>query len=124
MLRLKLAVFASLFLLTTSPVSAQPAQMIIQVWSFGFAPNPVHLAAGRPVILTFVNLSTSSHDFSAPGFFEHASFAAGSVPLKEIELKPHETKSVTLTPAAGSYEAHCSHFMHKQMGMSDVILVN
>ena len=42
----------------------------------------------------------------------------------EVELKPHEIKTLTLVPAAGSYEAHCSHFMHKQMGMDARIVVD
>jgi plastocyanin len=41
-----------------------------------------------------------------------------------IDLKPHETKSITLVPARGTYQAHCSHFLHKQMGMSDTIIVD
>jgi plastocyanin len=28
-----------------------------------------------------------------------------------------------LIPRAGTYHAHCSHFMHKQLGMSDTIVV-
>jgi plastocyanin len=27
-------------------------------------------------------------------------------------------------PAAGTYHAHCSHFLHKQMGMTDLIVVS
>ena len=40
-----------------------------------------------------------------------------------IELAPHETKSITLIPRAGTYPAHCSHFFHKQTGMSNEIVV-
>jgi hypothetical protein len=32
--------------------------------------------------------------------------------------------SITLIPHAGRYKAHCSHFMHKQLGMSDEIIVS
>ena len=101
----------------------QPAQLLVQVWSYGFAPNPIHLAAGRPVTLTFVNRSGSGHDFTAAGFFRHATITAGAAPDGEIELGAHETKTVTLIPARGTYAAHCSHFLHKQMGMSDAIIV-
>jgi plastocyanin len=117
------AAFA-LALLFAAPAAAQPAQFVVQVWSFGFAPNPIHLAAGRPVTLTFVNRSGSSHDFTAPGFFQHAALTGGGPPISEIELRPHETRSVTLVPARGTYQAHCSHFLHKQMGMSDLIVVD
>ena len=115
---------AALALLVAAPAAAQSAQLVIRIWSFGFAPNPIHLAAGRPVTLTFVNQSGSSHDFTAPGFFQHARIVAGSASENEIELRPHETRTITLIPAAGRFQAHCSHFFHKQMGMSDYILVD
>ena len=121
----KLAFLALVPFVAAAPAAAQaPAQLMVQVYNFGFAPHPIHLAAGKPVTLTFVNRSGSGHDFTAPGFFQHASITAGAAPGGEIELRPHETKTVTLVPRAGSYQAHCSHFLHKQMGMSDLILVH
>ena len=107
-----------------SPASAQPAGLVIQVYSYGFAPRPIHLAAGRPVRLTFVNQSGSSHDFSASGFFARSRILSGDASNGEVDLPPHQTRTVTLVPTAGTYHAHCSHFFHKQMGMSDVIVVN
>jgi len=119
------AAVALMSLFVVAPAAAQqPAQLMVQVWSFGFAPNPIHLAAGRPVTLTFVNRSGSSHDFTAPGFFQHARILAGGPVGNEVDLRPHETRTVTLIPAAGTYQAHCSHFLHKQMGMNDEIIVN
>jgi plastocyanin len=115
---------AALALLPAQPGRSQPAQLVVRIWSFGFAPHPIHLAAGRPVTLTFVNQSGSSHDFTAPGFFKHARILSGAALDNEIELRPHETKTVSLVPAAGTYQAHCSHFLHKQMGMSDLIVVD
>lgn len=122
----RLAAAAACSLLMSAPVLAQPAQLTVQVWSFGFGPQPIRLVAGRPVTLTFVNTSGSSHDFVAPGFFQHARITAGAMPMQMamIDLKPHETKSITLVPARGTYQAHCSHFLHKQMGMSDTIIVS
>lgn len=122
---LKLASLAAALLLGSfAPAAAQPAQVVVQVWSFGFAPSPLHLAAGKPVTLSFVNRSGSGHDFTAPGFFQHARITAGAAPDGEIELKAHETRTITLVPASGTYQAHCSHFLHKQMGMSDLIVVD
>jgi plastocyanin len=120
----RLAGAAAISLLVAAPAPAQPAQLTIQVWSFGFAPQPIHLRADQPVTLTFINRSGSSHDFTAPGFFQHARITAGSAPGDEIELGPHQTKAITLVPARGTYQAHCSHFLHKQMGMSDQIIVD
>ena len=117
------AAAAAFALCLASSAAAQPAQVVVQVWSYGFAPTPIHLAAGRPVTLTFVNRSGSGHDFTAEAFFQNARITAGAAPDGEIELAPHETKSVTLVPARGTYHAHCSHFFHKQMGMHDEIIV-
>ncbi|WP_420030943.1 cupredoxin domain-containing protein [Sphingomonas flavescens] len=104
--------------------SAQPATQTITVSSFSFAPKPVHLTAGQPVTLTFVNSSGSSHDFTAKTFFGASRITAGAAPGGEIELRGHETKTITLVPARGTYTAHCSHFFHTQMGMTNQIIVD
>jgi plastocyanin len=119
----RLAALAALSLLA-APAVAQPAAVTIDVQNFSFAPTPIHLRAGQPVTLAFVNRSGSGHDFTAVKFFATSRIVAGAAPDGEIELRPHETKTITLVPRAGSYKAHCSHFMHKQMGMSDSILVD
>ncbi len=113
-----------LALLGASQASAQPAAQTIEVANFHFTPVPIRLAAGRPVTLTFVNASGSGHDFTSPRFFAAATVTAGAAPNGEIELAPHQTRSITLIPRAGTYHAHCSHFLHKQMGMTDEIIVN
>lgn len=118
------AATAVLALLGSTSATAQPARYVIRVWSFGFAPRPIHLAAGQAVTLVFVNESGSSHDFTAPGFFKHAMIDGDAAPDVEVELRPHQTRSITLVPRVGTYQAHCSHFLHKQMGMSDTIIVD
>src|SRR4029079_242280 len=67
----RLAAVAAMSLALGAAAAAQPApaQLTITVWSFGFAPRPIHLAAGRPVTLVFVNRSGSSPDFTAGGAF-------------------------------------------------------
>jgi plastocyanin len=116
------AAFASLLL--SDPSAAQAPAQTIYMWSYDYAPKPIHLAAGRPVTLTFVNRSGSGHDFTAKAFSANARITAGTAPGGEIELGPHQTRSITLIPRAGTYKAHCSHFLHKQFGMQDVIVVN
>jgi plastocyanin len=103
------------------PVS--PSTVQIRLWSFGFAPTPIHLAAGQPVTLQFVNQSGSAHDFTAHRFFASSTIIGGSAPGGEIDLAGHESRTVTLVPRAGTYPAHCSHFMHSQMGMKTDIVV-
>jgi plastocyanin len=121
--RLHITVLAGLSLFCAAPALAQPAAQTIQVWSYGFGPKPIALAAGQPVTLTFVNQSGGGHDFTAPEFFAASQITAGSARGGEIELGGHQTKSVTLIPRAGTYKAHCSHFMHTAFGMHDQIVV-
>lgn len=121
---LRLAAAALLPLALAAPAPAQQPGLTIVVWSYGFSPRPLHLSAGRPVTLTFVNRSGGGHDFTAERFFSSARILSGSAEGGEIELAPHETKTIRLVPAAGTYKAHCSHFFHKQMGMTDQIVVD
>ena len=123
---LRLAAIAALSgaLGAPAPAIAQPAAQTILVYSYGFSPHPIHLAAGRPVTLTFVNRSGSSHDFVAKSFLSNSRIVSGSAADGEIDLPGHAVRTVTLVPRAGSYTAHCSHFLHKQMGMTDVIIVD
>jgi plastocyanin len=106
------------------PSNAEAPAQVIAVWSFGFAPSPIRLAAGREVTLTFQNRSGSSHDFSAKGFFDHARIVAGAAPEGEVDLAPHQTKVITLVPGPGTFHVHCSHFMHEQLGMTAQIVVS
>jgi plastocyanin len=120
----RIAAVAALSLALAAPAPAQHASQTIYVWSFNFSPRPIQLAAGRPVTLTFVNRSGSGHDFTAKEFFARSRIISGSAAEGEIELRGGETKSVTLVPARGTYKAHCSHFLHATMGMTDRIIVN
>jgi plastocyanin len=120
----RLASAAFLSVLAASPVAAQPQAITISVFSFGFTPKPIHLRAGQPVTLTFVNQSSHGHDFTAPEFFAASAVSAGAAPGGKIPLAGNQTKSITLTPRAGTYPAHCSHFLHSSMGMTDQIVVN
>jgi plastocyanin len=119
----RFAAVAAASLALAAPTEAQTPTQTIVVWSFGFFPRPIALAAGRKVTLTFQNRSGSSHDFTAKTFFATSRILRGDAADGEVELKPYETKNVTLIPQAGRYTAHCSHFFHKQLGMSNRIYV-
>ena len=123
MLALRVTAAAAISFLAGDPAAAQPAARTIYVWSYHFAPDPIDLAAGRPVTLTFVNRSGSSHDFTSPTFFAYARVISGDVRNGTVELPPGETKRVTLVPRLGTYRAHCSHFLHSLLGMNDTIVV-
>ena len=124
MIGVRLLALAALSAASLAPAAAQPAAVQIRVWSFGFAPQPIQLVAGQPVTLTFVNQSGSSHDFAARAFFANSRILAGDVMGGMVDLRGGQTKSVRLIPRRGTYEAHCSHFLHAPLGMRDQIIVN
>ena len=108
-----------------SPASAAvdaPPGLTINVASYSFTPNPIQLVAGKPVTLTIVNQSGKGHDFTAKEFFAASAITKGAAPDGKVELAPHETKSITLTPRPGTYPVHCSHFLHASMGMKAEIV--
>jgi len=116
---LALAAFA-----LSAPAAAQAASYPVQLYSFGFNPTPITLRAGQPVTLVFTNASGTGHEFKAPEFFHASKILSGSVSDEgSVELKGHRSASITLIPARGSYEAHCGHFMHAQMGMTTRVVV-
>jgi len=120
---LKHAFLAAAALAIAGPAAAQAPVQTIELRSFSYSPRVIHLAAGKPVTLSFVNRSKDAHDFTARSFFAHARVTAGSATGGEVELKGGQARRVTLIPAAGRYPVHCGHFMHKQFGMRGEILV-
>ena len=105
------------------PAAAQAPVQVVQLYSFSYTPTVIHLAAGKPVTLTFTNRSRDRHDFTAKSFFARSRIVAGNVSGGEIDLKGGQSRSVTLVPAAGTYKVHCGHFLHKQFGMTGTIVV-
>ncbi|MFP5329142.1 MAG: cupredoxin domain-containing protein [Alphaproteobacteria bacterium] len=107
------------------PSSAQKPASVVPVilYSYGYVPNPIVLAAGEPVTLAFTNRSKSGHEFKAPHFFAASKITQGSAPGGAVELKGGASASVTLFPTRGSYRVHCGHFLHTQFGMETRIIV-
>jgi plastocyanin len=128
MLTVRLAAAAALCIVAAAASSAQapvaaPVQQIL-LYSYGYTPSPIVLAAGKPVTLTFVNRAGKSHDFTAPKFFASSRILAGHVERgEEIELNGGQSASVTLIPAAGEFRVRCSKPFHTMLGMSGKIIV-
>ena len=121
---LRLTAAAALVALSGVPAAAQPAPVqTVQLYSYGYAPNPLRLRAGRPVTLAFVNRSGNGHDFTAKSFFGASRILSGVVRNGEVELGRGRSASVTLIPTPGTYRVHCGHFFHKQLGMHGTIIV-
>ena len=117
---------AAAALLAAGPAATQPAPpaQTVTLYSYGYAPQVLHLAAGRPVTLQFVNRSGNGHDFTARQFFHSSRILAGRADGGEIELRGGQSASITLVPAAGRYPVHCGHTLHKMFGMSGTIIVH
>jgi|CZQE01.1.fsa_nt_gi uncharacterized cupredoxin-like copper-binding protein len=110
------------------PAAAQsPERIEIDLSNFKFTPSTITLRHGQPYVLHFVNTAKGGHDFSAKAFFDAASMEARDravVAGGEIELRGGQTADVRLTaPAPGTYDVHCSHFMHSTFGMTGKIVV-
>jgi plastocyanin len=110
-------------LLAAGPAAAQPVQTVT-LYSHGYAPNVLHLAAGKPVTLRFVNPSGKGHDFTARQFFRTARILSGRVVDGEVDLRGRQSAQVTLVPARGRYPVHCGYPFHKMLGMRGTILVH
>jgi plastocyanin len=106
------------------PAGAQTPVQTIELKSFAFNPSPIHLKSGQAVTLHFTNTSGSAHDFTAKRFFAASRILSGKAPDGEVDLGAHQSATITLVPVAGHYNVHCSHFMHKQLGMNAKILVD
>jgi len=120
---------AALFALASSQAPAQGAaeRVEIDLSNFKFTPDAITLQHGLPYVLHFVNQAKGGHDFEARAFFDAASVAPedrAAVAKGKVERGGGQSVDVRLTaPAAGTYEAHCTHFMHSTFGMTGKIVV-
>lgn len=121
--------FTLLPLLLALPAAAlaqAPGTVEVRLTNFDFTPKTIHLHAGQPVTLRLVNPGNGGHDFSAPQFFAAASIAGGNAAIQRgaIEVNGHQTVSVQLTPARGTYRLRCTHRLHSAFGMHGQIVVD
>jgi plastocyanin len=108
------------------PAVGQPITAAIDMTNFKFTPSQVALKANSQTVLQIRNDSSDGHSFSAPAFFAAAHVDPGSASLVQggkIEVPPHATVRVALTPTAGQYPLKCSHPLHSAFGMNGTIIV-
>ena len=122
--------FAFLVAALAAPSLARPdgaERLEIDMSSFKYMPATITLKHGQSYILHFVNQSDGGHDFVARKFFEAAQVAPADRALIDkgaVELQGGEAADIHLiAPAAGHYDARCSHFMHSAFGMKAEIVV-
>ena len=119
---------ASLF--AGGPLEAQkePPQVVsVELSSFRFTPHSLIFEHGRTYRLHLANTSGGGHDFTAPEFFASSVIAPddrSEVVGGKVRLSGKQSLDVVLTPEKpGTYELHCSHFLHSGMGMKGEITV-
>ncbi|WP_428627692.1 cupredoxin domain-containing protein [Sphingopyxis sp.] len=113
------------------PVSAATpvAKAEVVLANFSFTPEALHLQAGHSTTVHFVNNGSGGHDFTAAEFFAAATMDAANRAkvggaIGRVSLGKGKSLDVTLVPTAGTYKAHCSHFMHSGLGMTGKIVVD
>ena len=89
-----------------------------------FSPQVIRLKGGRLYRLRFVNTDRTEHDFYAPEFFGAAKLGPKVfLDKNRVNVRSGETRTVTLTPAPGHYEAKSSKALDVVSNMKVQILV-
>ena len=119
-------------LLIAAPAAAQEPEWRtapeyeVLLQPYAYAPDPIRLAAGRPVKLRFVNQGQATFSFAAADFFRAARIRSGDAELVRdgrIRLAPGERRTIALVPAPGRYRARSANLVHRLLGMSARIVV-
>ena len=128
---MRLMLLAAAAMTVAAPVAAvsQTAKTEVVLANFSFTPEELHLHAGQSTTIHFVNNGSGGHDFTAAEFFSAATMDAANRAriggaTGRVSLGKDQSLDVTLTPKAGTYKAHCSHFMHSSLGMTGKIVVD
>jgi uncharacterized cupredoxin-like copper-binding protein len=122
-MKLTHALIAAIALAAPAAAQQTTAVLPVELYSYGYVPSPILLRAGVPATLVLKNVSGSGHTFKAKAFFAPARILNGTTMAGEIHVMPHQSKSITLIPARGTYPVHCSHFFHDQLGMHSLVYV-
>ncbi|WP_176594084.1 cupredoxin domain-containing protein [Sphingobium sp. EM0848] len=117
--------------LCSAMAAAQPAGQVqtvtVTLSNFRFTPSTLTLQRGQSYRLHFVNSASGGHNFVAKSFFASSAIAPedrGKVKDGELALHGGQSVDILLVPGqAGTYESHCSHFMHSSFGMKGTVIV-
>jgi plastocyanin len=119
-----------LLLAFAAPAPAQEWRMApeydVLLTSYDISPEVIHLKAGEPVRLRFVNNSHQSHDFSARAFFRSARLRGGDAELARggsVRVPPLSTRTIALVPQPGRYRAGSRNRFHRLLGFTGTIVV-
>lgn len=134
-MRLALLAASACFLAAPSAAQRQEArepewrtavEVDILLHPFRYEPREIHLQAGRPVLLHFVNNGRANLSFRAPAFFAAARIRRGDRHRLQdggFRLAPGARLHLSLVPARGHYRAYSGYFLHRLRGMTARIIV-
>ena len=95
--------------------------------NFAFTPDALQFHANMPYRLRLTNSASGGHSFDAPEFFAAVSVAPEDrtkIVKGEIEVEAGQSVEVKFVPkVSGTYQFHCSHFLHASFGMTGSIVV-
>ena len=110
-----------------TPDWSQAKPITIELSSFKFTPASEALQRGTVYRLHLVNTSSGGHDFVAREFFAGSMIAPedrAKITNGGVDVEGGGSVDVRLIPnRAGSFKAHCSHFLHSSFGMTGTITV-
>jgi plastocyanin len=106
----------------TPPVWLNSRSVEVVMDDFMFTPNTLRFGVNTPYHLRLVNNGGHGHSFDAPEFFAAVRIAdddQSKVSKGEIEVEGGQIVDVKfVSQAAGTYQFHCSHFLHASFGMT------
>jgi uncharacterized cupredoxin-like copper-binding protein len=117
------SLFSIALLLGAGQAMGDTAAQTIQVdmANYSFTPSTLEMRANTPYRLELRNTSHGDHSFSARQFFAVANISPGDrakIENGEVEVDGGQTVDVTFTiPTPGTYQFHCTHFLHSAFGM-------
>jgi plastocyanin len=84
----------------------------------------IRLKGGQSYRLTFVNSDRTEHEFFAPDFLAASRIAPGArIDRGRLNVRSGETRSITLIPTPGHYEAKSTKALDVISNMKAQILV-
>ncbi|MFL6862975.1 MAG: cupredoxin domain-containing protein [Allosphingosinicella sp.] len=121
-------------LATTAPAAPAAAQQEwrlapeydVLVTSFEIQPRVIHLKAGEPVRLHFVNNSEQPHRFYAPAFFRSAELRGrdrGLIRGGGLDVAPLSEATIAFVPRKGRYSVKGDNLLRRVIGMTARIVV-
>jgi plastocyanin len=99
----------------------------LAITNYQFTPDALQFRANLPYRFRLTNNAGGGHSFDAPEFFAAVAVVPedqAKIVNGEIEVESGQTVEVRFVPkVSGTYNFHCSHFLHAGFGMTGTVVV-